>query len=282
MKPSGLYVNRWTKYGHDRLYLETADGRKVGWYDLTSHKLHVDGPADRRAADRAVKEWRAGRSPARIPRQRQSATPDTDLADRKAGEGIQAIADRKQIQNRLIRVLARILGIRTADTSWRIGAKGERRVGRRLDKLKKRGWHVLHNVELPGGGDVDHLLIGPGGVWTVNTKHHPGAEITVDRQVLLVRGYRHEYPAAAKRESQRVAEVLRDRLARPVAVSAMIVVHGHDRLQGWTRQRPLGVVVLPSWIARWFFRLPSRTRLSPPQVEAIFAVARRSRTWQRT
>jgi hypothetical protein len=53
------------------------------------------------------------------------------------------------------------------------GAKGEEHVGELLEGLSARGWYVLHDASL-GRGNVDHILIGPGGVFTVETKSHPG------------------------------------------------------------------------------------------------------------
>ena len=53
------------------------------------------------------------------------------------------------------------------------GATGEEQVGSLLDGLSDRGWHAIHDVSL-GHGNVDHVLIGPGGVFTVETKSHPG------------------------------------------------------------------------------------------------------------
>lgn len=53
------------------------------------------------------------------------------------------------------------------------GATGEEQVGRLLDGLASRGWRVIHDATL-GNGNVDHILIGPPGVFTVETKSHPG------------------------------------------------------------------------------------------------------------
>jgi hypothetical protein len=52
---------------------------------------------------------------------------------------------------------------------WALGADGERRVARRLRRLQRRGWVVLHDVDR-GRGNVDHIAIGPGGVFTIETK----------------------------------------------------------------------------------------------------------------
>src|SRR5882757_6426628 len=123
-----------------------------------------------------------------------------DLASRKAGEGPARRAKQLQIRNPLLRVTARALGVRTRDRAWWIGADGERKVGRRLDRLRRRGWYVLHGVEFGRGGDVDHLLISRWGVFTVNTKHHRGARVTVGRSVVFVRGGQQPYAAKALRE----------------------------------------------------------------------------------
>jgi hypothetical protein len=53
------------------------------------------------------------------------------------------------------------------------GAQGEEHVGSLLDELSDQGWRVVHDASL-GRGNVDHILIGPAGVFTVETKSHPG------------------------------------------------------------------------------------------------------------
>jgi hypothetical protein len=51
------------------------------------------------------------------------------------------------------------------------GASAEEHVGGLLDQLA--GWRVIHDASM-GRGNVDHILIGPAGVFTVETKSHPG------------------------------------------------------------------------------------------------------------
>ncbi|HSZ70393.1 MAG TPA: nuclease-related domain-containing protein [Solirubrobacteraceae bacterium] len=53
------------------------------------------------------------------------------------------------------------------------GAAGEEWVGGLLDGLEGAGWHAIHDVSL-GRGNVDHIAIGPGGVFTVETKSYAG------------------------------------------------------------------------------------------------------------
>jgi hypothetical protein len=217
-----------------------------------------------------------------LPRQHGQITRSGDLAGRRAGDALLAQADRVGPRSRTLRVLARAFGLRTADRAWRVGAAGEARVGRKLDRLARgRKWQVLHNVVLPGGGDVDHLLVGPAGVIAVNTKHHPRAEVAVGREAVFVRGKAYGYPGKSQREASRVAAVLAAAGLR-VNVTAMIVVHGHaGKIRGWLLRRPMGVQVVPSNRVGWWLRLPGRRVLSAEQVEAVYEVARRSATWDR-
>jgi hypothetical protein len=53
------------------------------------------------------------------------------------------------------------------------GARGEEHVGELLDELTQESWRVIHDASL-GRGNVDHIAIGPAGVFTVETKSHPG------------------------------------------------------------------------------------------------------------
>jgi hypothetical protein len=64
----------------------------------------------------------------------------------------------------------------TAGTvAWRRGARGERATARRLRGLQRAGWTVFHDVALQGSrANLDHLLIGPGGVFVIDSKYYRG------------------------------------------------------------------------------------------------------------
>ena len=53
------------------------------------------------------------------------------------------------------------------------GASAEEHVGSLLAALPQPQWRVIHDASF-GHGNVDHILIGPAGVFTVETKSHPG------------------------------------------------------------------------------------------------------------
>jgi len=57
--------------------------------------------------------------------------------------------------------------------SWAQGAEGEEVVGRILEGLAAKGWHVIHDVSF-GRGNIDHIVVGPGGIYTIETKSRAG------------------------------------------------------------------------------------------------------------
>ena len=61
------------------------------------------------------------------------------------------------------------LRVTAGDGAYRKGGKGEVLVGKRLEKLSDE-WRVLRSIPVGNKGtDIDHLVIGPGGVFSLNT-----------------------------------------------------------------------------------------------------------------
>src|SRR5919198_1966485 len=59
--------------------------------------------------------------------------------------------------------------------AWRRGAVGERRTARLLAALERQGWAVLHDLAVPRSqANIDHLVIGPGGVFVIDSKQYRG------------------------------------------------------------------------------------------------------------
>lgn len=51
-----------------------------------------------------------------------------------------------------------------------IGSDAEIRVAEVLDRFRERGWDVVHDIKKNGGGNVDHLVLGPNIAFAVETK----------------------------------------------------------------------------------------------------------------
>ncbi|WP_314505995.1 nuclease-related domain-containing protein [uncultured Microbacterium sp.] len=137
--------------------------------------------------------------------------------------------------------------------SWFRGAIGELEVGRLLDRLDD-SWFVIHAVPIgTAGSDIDHLVIGPGGVFTINTKHHAGMKIWVASRRLLVSGQRTDHLRNAAFEAKRVAKVFARATGVPIEVTPIVAIVAARSIT--VRERPADVVVLTSdQLVRWLQR----------------------------
>lgn len=273
-------VRRWTRGPHDRLYVSTDPGGTgrsidIGWFDLRTQRQQLLIPGMMAEFDAAITWWR------HLPKGQQAAAivgSAGDLAATPAGAHPSLRAE--QLRPGLVgRMLARIAGQPTPDRSWRVGATGERAVARKLDALTQRGWHVLHSIDT-GAGDIDHLAIGPHGVYVINTKHHGAGRIVVTDKAITVNGYRQTYAADVSREAALARAALSAAWGHPVHVTPLIVVHGHSTLTGWQRHHPGGVRVLPSSAITAWLRSPGPAIHNHADIEALFAAARRPSTWR--
>jgi hypothetical protein len=60
--------------------------------------------------------------------------------------------------------------------AWQRGATGERRTAHLLDRLTREGFVVFHDLTVPGSkANVDHLAIGPTGVFVIDSKQWTGS-----------------------------------------------------------------------------------------------------------
>jgi len=64
--------------------------------------------------------------------------------------------------------------------AWASGAAGERAVGAKLDGLAGDGVLALHDRRIPGTrANIDHLAIGPSGVFVIDAKRYEDAKIEI-------------------------------------------------------------------------------------------------------
>ena len=152
---------------------------------------------------------------------------------------------------------------------WYRGALGELEVARVLGRLGEE-WQTFHAIPIgTHGSDIDHLVIGPAGVFTINTKRHPG-KVWVANRMLMVNGQRTHHLRNAEHEGKRAARIL------SVPVTPLIVVVGARTFT--VRDRPEKVVVLRSGdLVRWLTR--SAPVLTPPEVQELASRAADPATW---
>lgn len=177
--------------------------------------------------------------------------------------------------------LQRILGaspLSEETRPWYRGVLGEIAVGRVLAGLGP-DWLVLHAVPVGAGStDIDHVLVGQAGVFTINTKNHSGQPVWVAGQTLMVAGRKTRHLYSAAHEAARAAKLLTAAAGEPVDVTAVVALVAPKSLT--IKAEPEQVKVLTErQLLRWLRGRPHV--LDPDQVSRIAAAAVVARTWHR-
>ncbi|MGW3435764.1 nuclease-related domain-containing protein [Streptomyces bacillaris] len=277
-----LRVSAWKRYGKDRLYVSQTDGTTVAWFDRATGKIVIEVEVLREAAIEVLAPY-LSRPPAsnvfpasgfekELP---SPPPPDYDLALNQPGVSLLPKL-REATPGLLQRSLAWILRRRTSAYSWNAGIVGERTVGRELERLSRHGWRALHSIPLSPQNDIDHLLIGPGGVFTINTKNHPKASVWVGNDMVKLNGGQaYPYVRKSRGEAARAVRVLERGCGFPVPVTPLIVFvkPASIKVEGTL----LDVRALSE---RDLSGLGPRSGvLDPAQLELVYAVACDSRNW---
>jgi nuclease-like protein len=200
------------------------------------------------------------------------------LVTRRAGQSAQQKAEELRTQAPIRTVLERLQGIHTAERAWRKGAEGEQRVGDMLAKLPRDEWHVFNDVPIGAhNANIDHLVIGPAGVFTLNTKNLTG-NVWIAERALLHNGKKTPYLPKAVREADRARILLSKASGLRVSVNPVLVVFA-DRIN--VKAAPKDVSVLSSHrLKEWF--LTWERVLSHAEAMSIACAADNPATWQNT
>ncbi len=305
-------VTRWRNFGHDRLYVRTLAGADLGWWDVGTDEGHALDPQLAPELEHIVRDWQESHgmgAPARpvlrqvtpleaeephaeeplaapaAPRRaagyvepvRTVIEPPADLLANRAGEALLR-------QETAELAAGRSTGRRFADfvpvaSSWEVGAVGEQLVADELRKLAAHDprWGFLNSIPVNAkGSDIDHLVIGPGGVFTINTKHHRDARIWVSGDLLMVNGEKTWYVRNARREAENATARLTEATGRPVRAFALVVPVGAASLTVKNHPADVGIVNRRRLVS-YFAGLPAV--LDKDTVLAAFEAARDCRTW---
>jgi hypothetical protein len=150
--------------------------------------------------------------------------------------------------------------------SWRRGVAGEQQTARLLDRLGRDGYVVLHDLAMPGSpANVDHLVIGPSGVFVIDSKQWTGNVDQGPDGLVWHNHYRLDRALATVRWE---AETLGRLLGIPAA--PLLCVHG-ARVQGGGL-RAQGVAIVPAFLLR--SALGYERVLSDADVELVATTAK--------
>jgi hypothetical protein len=167
---------------------------------------------------------------------------------------------------------ARRLSSRT-ERAAHAALKEEQKIGAELADLPA-GWFVLASLDIecldhpdPDDLHVDHVVIGPGGVFTIYVEHQPSAKVWVSEHAVTINGRESNRLRRARFEARRSSRVLTDACGFNVTVQSVLILIGAATMQ--TVSHPAEVHVRTQHEIRdWLCRQPPR--LDSDMVRAIY------------
>jgi hypothetical protein len=151
-----------------------------------------------------------------------------------------------------------------------LGYFGERYVAEWLEPLKARGWRIFHDVPGEAHGkkfNVDHVAVGPGGVFVIETKTRRKGAARPNRKdnVVYFDGHVIDWPwgedehglEQAERNALWLADTLKAETKERVHVSPILALPGW-----WLEERKpfknprLARVANPKWLPAWLGEEP--------------------------
>lgn len=148
-------------------------------------------------------------------------------------------------------------------------------VGESLAQLGPR-WNLLHAVPQGRHADIDHLLIGPPGVFSLGIRDFPGHQVTVAEGALRVGGSSYPFLRDAEYEVGRVERALGLLHGSPVHATGVLVIVGPRSIDVVERPRDVRIVGSAELVA-FLQALPDV--LAAGDIARLAALAARPDTW---
>jgi hypothetical protein len=150
---------------------------------------------------------------------------------------------------------------------FRTGAEGESQTARELDRLTHGGWRPVHDRALDRC-NVDHIQIGPGGVFVIETKNWKGRIGVNERGVTQDGTVRDSVAPSARRAALQINQRIAANGVKPGWVNAVVVFWG-DFPQGMVEQDKV-TYLAGEKLAEWLRAQPAR--LNGIEIDKIASV----------
>ena len=207
---------------------------------------------------------------------------DESLGANRAGQV--AIAELLKAQSAVPprSLIARIFGISPLSHDTHLlyrGVVGEIEVGEALDRLGAE-WSVLHALPVDSGlVDIDHLVIGPAGVFVVATKNHSGNNVWASQRTLMVAGVRQPHIRNMEYEMGRAERTLTAAAGTAVEVSGILAMVAAKSLVVREKHRDVAVLSAGN-IVGWLQK--HKRVLGAEMVSRITTAASLASTWDQS
>lgn len=169
----------------------------------------------------------------------------------------------------------RLLAPSSGEVAWRKGAEGEHVVGLRLDAIDLPGTRVLHDRLIPGSrANIDHLVVSPGGVFTVEAKNYSGRLEARARgtQLWIAGRNRSKLLDQADRQVAAVRRVLTDAGLGAVPVVGALCFLGTEMPLLFRPKQIRDVIITTPRRVGVDLATTSRVALTPSKIQRVAAV----------
>ncbi|MFI6498942.1 nuclease-related domain-containing protein [Nonomuraea typhae] len=164
-----------------------------------------------------------------------------------------------------------------ATAVWRGRRRGETITGKLLrSSLGKHGYRILDGRSIRGQASIDHLVIGPGGVWIIdNESWSPDTEIaTYGGRLFFGEKFGTKVATGLVDTGNAFAGLLTKETGIPVAITPMVAVHCGLMPRGGLVSAE-GLTLLKPRLAARMIRATSSAAYSSDQVETLARIAAR-------
>ncbi|GAA5055908.1 hypothetical protein HNP84_006315 [Thermocatellispora tengchongensis] len=160
---------------------------------------------------------------------------------------------------------------------WRGKRRGEVLTGKILRRgLAKQGYQILNGRAVRGQASIDHLVIGPGGVWIVDNEAF-GPDVHIEQyggKLFFGEKYGASMAKGLNDAALALAEVLTERSGVPVTIEPLLAVYGGHLPRGKMVSAEGLTLMRPRLIPK-IIRSRATAAFSDEQVELLARTAAR-------
>jgi len=244
-------VSATLTYAPARRVLEPLDQSFIEATSSYTARRAMPNPETREEWDAFLAQLRAG---------------DGDYEARRNTRGLRAFFDR-------------LLGFGSGSRAQRLEVDADQLLASELVRLAALDprWGFMQMARTENGIVVpQHMVVGPGGVFLLNAKNHPGARLFVEGDIFRVNGKDRPYISTSRQNASRAMDLMNRDSGFDLGVTGVIVPVKDRRLV--VQQAPDDVAVIErDGLAEWLLDRPEE--LSEHKVIITYSIASEATGW---
>ena len=182
----------------------------------------------------------------------------------------------------LIGIFIFIIGLKMADTiltkkrrrnytTWGMGAGAELTIGRQLERLGTE-YELIHDLQT-GRGNIDHICVGPTGVFAIETNAHSGTISYTDKLLINGQPPEKDFIKQVQAETYYLRDLLRQKLGREYSIIG-ILEFPHAKIDDSIRGPKQKIWIGGSGFANYVIQYKG-SRLTNDEIKKISQVLKR-------